>query len=186
MHPYYQISPQFWCFFLLSICLLFFSFNKRIFLFSRRLLRWEKGGIFLLSLCFLWIYFLLSPVSVGIGLDFAEFNPLKPLLRGIVLSLFLLLIFFCKEFLFIRGLGLLLLLLAHPILASVFLNESSFSLVPVILAYGMIIEGMVYIIWPYLYRDIIDWILASSKRLHFLRLYHLLWIILIIVAGFNL
>ena len=69
-----------------------------------------------------------------------------------------------REFLFVRGLGLCLLMAAAPILYSAFLKEPTTRLLLPILAYAMIVKGLFFVGMPYLYRDGVNWLTASKSR----------------------
>jgi hypothetical protein len=68
------------------------------------------------------------------------------------------------EFLSVRALGILLLLLAEPVLEAAFLRAESSRLLLVCLAYVWIVIGMFWVALPYLMRDQIAWLLKSNSR----------------------
>ena len=68
------------------------------------------------------------------------------------------------DFLSSRSVGLLLLLAAHPILETTFLQNGMLKLALVLIAYAWALTGLFFVGMPYLHRDFIGWIIA--KRWH--------------------
>ena len=188
IHPYYLIPPYFLCFFFGIYCLFsaFFICSKKGINFYQNLSRRENIGICFLLFSLIWVLLLLAPFGQGIGMNLAEFNPLKAKLKIFVIFLSVAIIIWVKEFLFVRSIGLLLLLASTPILNSVFLKENPAKLVLVITAYAMILKGMIFIAFPYLYRDCLSWLMQETKRLSFARYYALVLAILFFWAGISL
>jgi hypothetical protein len=71
---------------------------------------------------------------------------------------------YVRDFLAVRGLAIVMLLLAKVILDTARWHPSEWRLVLAILAYGWIIAGMWFIISPWRLRDILDWVTTSETR----------------------
>ena len=68
------------------------------------------------------------------------------------------------EFLAVRALGMLLLLMAEPLLESAFLRPERSRLLLVALAYAWAVKGIFYVGMPYLMRDLILWVTKTRLR----------------------
>ena len=71
---------------------------------------------------------------------------------------------FVPDFLAVRALGMLALLVAEPLLEAAFLREEQVRLLLVVLVYVWIIAGMFWVGMPYTLRDQISWVSATEKR----------------------
>lgn len=96
--------------------------------------------------------------------DLGEFSTMR--LKFLVLTAVgsLLTLRFVQEFLAVRALGMLLLLVAEPLLESAWMRPESGRLWLVGLVYGWIIAGLFFIGTPYVLRDAIAWVTASQAR----------------------
>jgi len=139
----------------------------------------KTAGIILLALAAAWSWMMISQQDMG------EFYPWRGKILLFIPIAFLLIVFFADEFLSVRALGCLLLLLAAPILKSAFLKDPWFPklLLPT-LAYAMIFKGLFYVGMPYLMRDAIDWVSKSSSRWNFAFGANILYGIILAVAAF--
>jgi len=72
--------------------------------------------------------------------------------------------FYLREFLAVRALGILLLLLAKVMLDAAFLRDDVARLAVVLLAYALILKGMIIVVWPYLVRDGLTWFFGQPER----------------------
>ncbi len=77
-------------------------------------------------------------------------------------------IFYLKDFLAVRALAVILVLFGKVLLDAAFLRDESSKFLITVLAYGIVIKGMVYTAWPYLMRDGLAWVYADEKRAKFL------------------
>ena len=72
----------------------------------------------------LWFWLLIAPDNLGLvsslTMDIGEFNAVKPWLRIIVPIAFLGMVIYVKEFLFVRALGVLALMVTGPLLEAAF------------------------------------------------------------------
>jgi hypothetical protein len=115
-------------------------------------------GALLLGAATLWAFWLVATMDLG------EFSNYRMWLEIIVPVSGLLCFQFVDEFLPVRALGILLLLMADPLLEAAFLRPEASRLLLVILAYAWVIAGMFWVGMPYLMRDQIAWLLKSNSR----------------------
>jgi hypothetical protein len=115
-------------------------------------------GFALLTIDFIWSFWLLATMEMG---EFSNFR--RPLL--IILPIgFILVLLFVDEFLAVRALGILFLLAAEPLLDAAFFRYETSRLVLTVFAYIMIVKGLFYVMMPYLMRDGIQWSARSNSR----------------------
>jgi hypothetical protein len=123
--------------------------------------RSRVAGIVLLTIDFVWSFWLLATMEMG---EFSSFR--RPLL--IILPVgYLLVIRYVDEFLAVRALGILCLLAAEPLLDAAFFRYEEARLVLTALAYLVIVAGLFWVTMPYLLRDQIDWSARSNTRWRF-------------------
>jgi hypothetical protein len=123
-----------------------------------RLPRSRVAGAVLLTIDLIWSVWLLATMEMG---EFSSFR--RPLL--IILPLgFILVLRFVDEFLAVRALGILCLLAAEPLLDAAFLRPEMSRLLVTVLAYLMIVAGLLWVTMPYLLRDQIDWSTRHPSR----------------------
>lgn len=120
--------------------------------------RHEKIGIALAILTFGWALFIWSYMDLG------DFFKVKKIIQIVIIGVGIGVVIYVKEFLAVRTLGFLLILLAAPMLESAFLKEPESRLFLVALAYVIAVVGMFWMGMPYLLRDQIRWILAKESR----------------------
>lgn len=70
---------------------------------------------------------------------------------------FILVVRYADQYLAARGLGILLILAARPMLAAAFTEETPWRLVITVLAYLWVVAGMVFVAAPHRLRDLIAW-----------------------------
>lgn len=115
-------------------------------------------GALLLTIDFIWGMMVLANMDMG------EFFFLRKWFLTLVPIGFVLVLAYVREFLAVRALGSLMLLVAGPTLASAFLQPQHTRLLLPVLAYAWIIVGMYFIGMPYLMRDWITWVIAKEAR----------------------
>jgi len=127
--------------------------------------RWLKGfprsrnmGIALLTLVAIWAFWLAATMDLG------EFSKYRNMLMIVVPAAWYLSLQFVDEFLSVRSLGILLLLLAEPVLEASFLKLQTGRLLLVILAYAWVVAGLFWVGMPYLLRDQIAWFTKNELR----------------------
>ena len=116
----------------------------------------------------LWFWLLVAPDGLGplskLQMDLGEFNRAKNLMRILVPIAAAGMIMHVKEFLAVRGMGLLALMAAAPLLYSAYLEPPASRLLIPILAYVMIFKGLFWVGMPYLMRDAITWVTKTDSR----------------------
>ncbi|WP_395743041.1 hypothetical protein [Prosthecobacter sp.] len=117
-----------------------------------------KWGAILLTIGFLWAEFAL------VNMDMGEFFNMRRIFMMIVAGAYVAVLIYVKEFLAVRALGSLLLLIAGPVLTAAFLQPPASRVLLPILAYIWIIVGMFFIGMPFLMRDWVNWFLAKPQR----------------------
>jgi len=117
-----------------------------------------KWGVILLSVDFIWSVFALAHMDMG------EFFHMRRTFILIVAGGYVAVMLYVKEFLAVRSLGALLLLLASPVLTAAFLQPQISRLLLPVLAYAWIIVGIYFVGMPFLLRDWVNWLLAKPQR----------------------
>ena len=120
--------------------------------------RSRVAGVVLLTICLAWTMWLLASIQMG---EFAGFR--RPLLIALPIG-YVLTLFFVDEFLAVRALGILCLLVAEPLLDAAFLRYETSRLLVTVFAYLLIIAGLFWVAIPYILRDQINWIARSAFR----------------------
>ena len=125
---------------------------------ARSLPRSRFWGTIFLAIAALWTLLITATTDLG------EFSPMRnPILLGVALSSFLLWKF-VPDFLASRSIGFLLLLAAHPVLETTFLQNGLLKMALALLAYGWALAGLFLVGMPDLQRDAITWFCASPWR----------------------
>src|SRR6266513_525082 len=122
------------------------------------------AGIVLLTICLAWTFWLIATIQMG---EFSSFR--RPLLIALPIG-YVLALFFVDEFLAVRALGILCLLVAEPLLDAAFFRYESSRLLVTVFAYLLIIAGLFWVAIPYVLRDQINWSTRSVFRWRFLHL----------------
>ena len=123
---------------------------------ARSIPRSRVWGTLLLAVAALW------SLAITTTTDLGEFSPMRSyVVIGIVAGA-ILLWKFVPEFLASRSLGFLLLLVAHPVLETTFLQHGPVKIALAVLAYAWALAGLFLVGMPYLHRDLIFWI--SDRR----------------------
>lgn len=125
---------------------------------ARKFPRSPTWGFLLMGLGTVWFLWNVSNESIS---DFAAYKNLMLLGFGAVGVLTCI---FVKDFLAVRGLAVVLLLLAKLMLDTARWHDSQWRLVISTLAYVWIFAGMWFTISPWRLRDIIQWSTASEQR----------------------
>jgi hypothetical protein len=125
---------------------------------ARRFPRNTPVGYVFMIAATLWFLLLLKQESIA---DFAAFKPaLYTLFAAVGLGACL----FVKDFLPVRGLAVLYLLLAKLMVDTARWVETDWRLVITTWAYVLVILGMWFTISPWRLRDILNWFTANEKR----------------------
>jgi hypothetical protein len=138
----------------------------------------SKGwGYLLVALVTGWFIWNLKQESIA---DFAAYKPFMMIGFGAV---GLLTCIYVSDFLAVRGLAVLLLLLAKLMVDTARWAESNWRLVIVIWAYGLIFAGMWWTLSPWRLRDILNWAVATEKRIRVGSAVRLGFALLVVILG---
>lgn len=138
---------------------------------SRFLIKLPRNRViapWLIAAGMFWFWLLVAPSGLGplskLQMDLGEFNQAKSILRLIIPIVAVGMITQVKEFLAVRGLGLLALMAAAPLLYAAYLEAPVTRLLIPIYAYAMIFGGLFWIGMPYTLRDLITYITKTEAR----------------------
>lgn len=128
----------------------------------------QKIGQVILGIGMAWFWLLIAPEGKGwisfLAMDMTEFNAVKPILRLLLPVIFVLVAMSIREFLSVRALGLLGLLLAQPLLDAAFLKDPMSRLLIPLWTYALIVASLFFVGMPYLFRDAVSWATATAGR----------------------
>jgi hypothetical protein len=124
----------------------------------KRFPRSTPSGAVLFSAAAGWFFWLLYSTDLG------EFSSMRGKFLMFTAAAYVLTLRFGMEFLSVRALGMLLLLVAEPLLESAWLRPETGRLCLVGLVYLWIVCGLFFIGTPYILRDLISWVSASALR----------------------
>lgn len=136
-------------------------------------------GIILLTLGFLWSFWLLATMEMG---EFSSFR--RPLLIAVPIG-YLLVMRFVNELLAVRALGILALLAGEPLLDAAFLRYEHSRLLVTVFAYLLIVAGLFWVTMPYVLRDQIASITRTAARWRSLSLLGLIYSAAILFCAFT-
>ncbi len=135
---------------------------------AKKLPRNSQVGTYLMGIGMVWFWLLVAPPGKGmlsaLSMDLGEFNKAKKYLMFAVPLFCIGMIMYVREFLFVRGLGLCLLMVAAPLLYAADFEEASLQFVMPLFCYLLIIKGLYFVGMPYLFRDGVNWATASAGR----------------------
>lgn len=117
-----------------------------------------SAGVLLFVAATLYFLWLVATTDLG------EFSPMRGKFLALTSLASLLTLWFVREFLAVRALGMLLLLAAEPLLESAWMRPETSRLWLVGLVYGWIVCGLFLIGMPYLLRDAIGWVTGAAWR----------------------
>lgn len=136
--------------------------------FLRKLPRNSLLGQIFLGIGLAWFWLLVAPEGIpvlsSLAMDLGEFNKMKPMLRLLVPLALVLVSMSVRDFLAVRALGLLGLMVASPLLESAFLKDPDSRLLIPIFAYALLTVSMFWVGMPYLFRDAVTWASANPRR----------------------
>ena len=112
----------------------------------------------LLAIDLVWSFWLVSTMEMG---EFSAFR--RPFLFALPIGFFLTMRF-VDEFLAVRALGILALLMAEPLLDAAFFRYESSRLVLTVFAYLLVVLGLTWVMVPYKLRDQIGWFSKTTAR----------------------
>jgi len=141
--------------------------------------RSHLAGVFLLTICLVWTFWLLATIQMG---EFSAFR--RPLLVTLPIG-YGLVLRFVGEFLAVRALGILCLLAAEPLLDAAFLRYEPSRLLVTVLAYLLVLAGLFWVAIPYVLRDQVNWSTRSVFRWRFLHVIVLIYGCVILTFAFT-
>lgn len=171
MHPY-QHLPLFTtglvlAFWLIGLHLLMLLKPSEFQAFLKKFPRNDALGQVLMAVGLFWFWLLIAPPWGKLGylsMDLGEFNGAKKILQILVPVTLVLVCRSVRDFLAVRALGVLGLMVAAPLLGAAFLKAPESRLLVPAYAYALLTASMFCVGMPYLFRDFILWLTADSKR----------------------
>jgi len=122
---------------------------------ARRSKNWGQA---LVSIAAVWFFFLVAKMDLG------EFTSWRQTVLILTVVAWLLTWKFVDEFLAVRALGMLVLLISEPLLEAAFLCPETSRLFLVALVYVWIVFAMFWVGTPYTLRDQIAWVCGAQGR----------------------
>ena len=168
---------------------LFFKWNSTLKI-LQSLARNQRIGGYLMTFNLVWLFLLFIPTGWGkfsfLALDFAELNMAKIWFLFIFPVIYFRMYRLFPDFLFVRALGVFLLLLAHPLLETTLIRDpASLRILVSIFAYVMVIKGIMFVAKPYLYRDMLNMLAkGSSSRVKYGAVLAIIYSLVMIVYTF--
>ncbi|WP_411826581.1 hypothetical protein [Luteolibacter sp. AS25] len=171
-HPY-ELIPLFTAGILLSLWLigshsLMIAKPELVQGWLKKFPRSPLAGQILLGIGMAWFWLLVAPDGMGklsaLQMDLGEFNNIKGLLRLLVPAVYVAVCISVRDFLAVRALGLLGLMLAAPLLQAAFLKDPTSRLLIPIFAYALLTKSLFWVGMPYVFRDAVTWATASAGR----------------------
>ena len=136
-------------------------------------------GIALMLLGTAWFLFYLNEESVS---DFAAY---KPLLLAVFAAVGVGSCIYVQDFLAVRGLGVVLMLLAKLMVDTARWAATDWRLVVVTWAYLLVVAGIWFTMYPWHLRDALHWATASEKRVRIGSAIRLAFGLFVAVLGFT-
>ena len=172
MHPYQLLSlftiGLLLAIWLLSIHALMLARPALVQGFLKKFPRNEQLGQILMGIGMAWFWLLIAPDNLGklsaLSMDLGEFNSAKGLLQWAVPVSLILVCRSVRDFLAVRALGLVGLMVAAPMLGAAFLKDPASRLLVPLFAYAVLTASMFCVGMPYLFRDAVSWVTADQKR----------------------
>lgn len=164
----------------------------------KKLPRHHNAGVYSLAVGMIWFWLLVAPENLtgplsflgSLSMDIGEFNAVKGWLRILVPLAYLGMIFYVKEFLFVRGLGVVALMAAGPLLDGAFLripeNLPFTRLLIPLFAYVLLTKGMFWVGMPYTFRNAVTWATASQARWRKLAMAGLIYGVVVLVCSLSI
>ena len=143
----------------------------------RRFPRSRNWGYLLVGIATIWFLWNLNQESIA---DFAAYKPI--MLAGFAL-LGILTCVFVDDFLAVRGLALVLMLLAKLMVDTARWAPTQWRLVIVVWAYLFVVAGIWFTVSPWRLRDIIQWKTATDHRVRVLSGVRLLFGLFVALLG---
>jgi hypothetical protein len=172
MHPYEQLSlftvGLILAIWLIGLHAIMLAKPAMMQAFLKKFPRDPMMGQILLGIGLAWFWLLIAPDNLGklsaLAMDLGEFNGAKGILRILVPVTLILVAISVRDFLAVRALGVVGLMVASPLLESAFLKDPSSRLLIPIFAYALLTASLFWVGMPYLFRDAVTWLTADQKR----------------------
>lgn len=136
--------------------------------FLKRFPRDPMAGQILMGVGLAWFWLLIAPTGLGrlsaLTMELGEFNNAKRILQILVPITFVLICISVRDFLAVRALGVVGLMVAAPLLGSAFLKDPASRLLVPFYAYGLLTASLFFVGMPYLFRDAVTWLTARQSR----------------------
>jgi hypothetical protein len=136
--------------------------------FLKRFPRNDALGQVLLGIGMAWFWLLIAPSGLGklsaLAMDLGEFNGAKGILQILVPIALVLVCRSVRDFLAVRALGLLGLMVAAPLLGAAFLKDPQSRVLVPVFAYAILTGSLFCVGMPFLFRDAVTWVTASRTR----------------------
>ena len=144
---------------------------------ARRIPRSLPWGYLLMAIATIWFLNNLNAEAIS---DYASYKPW--MLSGFGL-IGLATCIFVPDFLAVRGLAIVMLLLAKLMVDTARWTDSEWRLVIVVAAYVMVVAGIWFSVSPWRLRDLINWGTASERRIRAIATTRLAFALLVIILG---
>jgi hypothetical protein len=172
MHPYQMLSlfttGLVLAIFLIGLHAMMLARPATMQAFLKKFPRNDQIGQVLMGIGLAWFWLLIAPDGLGklsaLTMDLGEFNSAKRLLQWATPVTLVLVCYSVRDFLAVRALGLLGLMVAAPLLGAAFLKDPQSRLLVPIYAYGLLTASLFFVGMPYLFRDAVTWVTANQKR----------------------
>lgn len=145
--------------------------------------RHKTAGTILMAIGMFWFWLLVVPFNSPISMDLGEFNASKNILLAVVPIVAFLMITRVREFLAVRGLGVVALMAAAPLLGAAWQEPATGKLLIPIFAYAMLTAGLFFVGMPFVMRDAITWATQSAERFKLLTLGGLVYGIVVLACA---
>ena len=143
----------------------------------RRFPRSVNWGYFLMALGTAWFLYYLSIESIS---DFEAYKPYMYLgfvLVGVLTCIYV------SDFLAVRGLAIVLMLLGKFMIDTARWNDSDWRFVILLWAYILVAAGIWFTVSPWRLRDLIGWAVANERRLRLMSFGRLAFGLFVVVLG---
>jgi hypothetical protein len=124
----------------------------------RKFPRSVPWGVGLMLLGTAWFIWYLSQEAIS------DFEAYKTVLLGGFAAVGIASCIYVQDFIGVRGLAVVLLLLAKLMVDTARWADTDWRLVIVVWAYAFVIAGIWFTIWPWHLRDLLNWATANEKR----------------------
>ena len=146
----------------------------------QKLPRNQSIGTWVLAVAFIFA------MIVATSMDLGEFSRMRWLAQFAVPAMFLSLLFYTNEYLGARSLGILVILIACPVLAAAFLKSPPSRVLLSGLCYVYILLGLFWIGMPHTLRDQIGWVTKTDGRFKMVALSGLAFGVVILACALTL